>query len=291
MAKSDYLTQDLKPIIDKIDWDKVYNELVLSQGAKPTEELWRETTNLLLLALEMWIRRDLQEFENVTVEQKYKNGKVIIDLEATCKGTLAPFERYKGEKVLLDWKTTFDIVDSEKWRNKCLGSWQWKTYAAERNSAKIFIYRGISRSLWEPKTSGGVVTEYSRTKEILIEIPPDIDKSVKLQYTGVTAQLNALKNFPIWPTNPSPDTCWAWSTPCPELSDCTNYSMLEHPLTYEEELSYSSMSRFMMCPERFRKQALRKLSIIETDPDSSDFTVVGTMFHAGIAEIYRQLWN
>ena len=109
---TDYLKTPLDSLLETIDFTKIYDELYKIPGAVTSGELWAETHELILLALETWLARDVQEFTNVKIETPYNEGKIIIDLEADCRGTIAPFKKYNNCKILLDWKTTQSPSDT-----------------------------------------------------------------------------------------------------------------------------------------------------------------------------------
>lgn len=287
---TDYLKTPLDSLLETIDFTKIYDELYKIPGAVTSGELWAETHELILLALETWLARDVQEFTNVKIETPYNEGKIIIDLEADCRGTIAPFKKYNNCKILLDWKTTQSPVDTDSWKNKCVMSWQWKKYA-ETRPATLFIYRGISRSVYEPRKSKDETRNHERTREVIIEIPQNIAPAVQNQFGSVKAQMDALKPFVIWPQNT--DSCWDFSVRCPEYDGCMSYGNPPKTLEYNKPLSYSSMQLFLRCPEKFRMRELRRSGAVELedDPNDTDATVVGTMFHAAMAEIYRQIFG
>jgi hypothetical protein len=287
---TDYLKKDLESILSPLDLDSVYNSMrgdLDIDKSKKYQELFDEANELMLLALETWIARDLQEFYDVKIETPYNDGKVVIDLEAKLRGTLAPFREFTDGSVVIDWKTTMSIVDGDTWKNKVFRSWQWKKYALTRPEAKLFIYRGVSRNKYEPRSNNN----YSRVKEVIIQIPGNLETAVEYQFEGVKAQIKALEKAEVWPQNTT--SCWDFGVLCQEYNNCMSFSSPRAPIVYDKELSYSSMQLFLRCPEKFRLRELRKSGSTELtdDPEDTDNTIVGRMFHAGIAEVYKQLFH
>lgn len=282
----DYMKTPVEDILGLIDEKPILEELY-DRAKNLQPQLKVEILELLYLGLKVWLPRDFQEFSSIDTEKSYQNGKIIVDLIGTNTGSCAPFSRFKGSKTLCDWKTTFQPVHGDKFKNKCVGSWQWKKYAAAIPDAKLFSYRGISRVTLDP--IGWDNKPAPRTSEVIIEIPPDIDKAVEIQDNSIKAQMNALQPFPIWPMNP--DSCWDFGVPCREYDACKNYNIIDGTIDIPEYISYSSMSTFLRCPERFRMKELRKQQQLEDDTDPGDQTVVGVMFHWAISEYYKEIWR
>jgi len=282
---SQYLKTNFEDLIKEIDEEKILQTLSQNHPTTPPK-LWAEALELIFLTLSTWLPRDVQEFESIEIEKSYKNGKIFIDLIGKNRGTLKPFSDHKGLKTLVDWKTTFQPVDGEKFKNKCVSSWQWKTYGAVVKDAKFFSYRGICRTTFDPLNSG---EPRPRVREVLIPIPPDIDKAVEIQYNGIHKQLESLKLLPIWPMNT--ESCWDFGVPCPELEACKNYTLHDQLIEVGGDLSYSSMMTFLRCPERYRMKEVRKQGFLEDDLESTDSTLVGTLVHEGLAEYYKAVWS
>ena len=58
-----------------------------------------------------------------------------------------------------------------------------------------------------------------------------------------------------------------------------------------KELSYTKMKLFMLCPERYRRTVLGISTTEDPIEKDSDATAFGSVFHAGIAELYRQAFK
>jgi hypothetical protein len=62
-------------------------------------------------------------------------------------------------------------------------------------------------------------------------------------------------------------------------------------------MSYSTINRFMLCPERLRREKLAYLEAKELElegeiePDASDATRFGNAVHRGMESIYRQAYD
>jgi len=296
MSKSSYLTADLDYILKDCDLDKVRHTIEATPGyAELPFPDQQEVSELCWLAAESFLARDLQEFSQIRVEEKAGNGRAIIDLQGLISGTLAPYTEHVGHWDIIDWKTTSMPVDTDQWRRKCLDSWQWKFYGALRPEAKFFTYRGISRER-AIRTEGEGWGEAQRVREVRLELNDGLPYEVAMQKAGVLGSYNALikltagGEIPVWPRN-TKTGCYAYGIKCPFKNDCDTNSMPLGGLGLEplDDISYSRMENFMLCPERARRTKLAELEDLERR--ESDATTVGVAFHAGIAELYIQAFG
>lgn len=292
MSRSAYLTADLETLLRGVDFDKVNTAISETPGFTeldgPDQD---EVLELTWLGTETWLARDLQEFESVEVEIPLAGGRSRLDLVGRLTGSMAPFDKYPpGSKMIVDWKTTGQAVDTDAWRDRCVDSWQWKIYGSLIPQAVLFNYRGLSRERGTWRGRGDDAVPARRTREILLELNSGLATEVAIQKAGVIGQYNMLIDLelPVWPRNTG--SCWAYNQKCPYKDDCDTNSMPQGgALDKRDDMSYSRMGVLLLCPERARRNALREAEdIIEKDADS---TVIGTAVHNGLAAIWEEAFK
>lgn len=278
--------KDRKPLTyftNQINFDKVREEIENSPLAQKhfTLDNFRTVREGVFAACEKWLVRDAYEFTIDKVEEttlylpkeleEFPGAKAIIDVQGTLKGTQAPFKDYVGSVYALDWKTTSGSLSSD-WRGRYIDSWQWQLYS-EIIGASIFIYRGYS---WSQRD----------TKEIIIKVPPYNREEVIEYLKGVLLQRKALVDagLDVWP-RAKPKSCNAFGRECDFYSDCSAYSM-PRGARDQRILSYSRIEEFLLCPERARRGELIEIEGIEVYHWEAE---MGSAFHRGMAEVYRQL--
>lgn len=238
----------------------------------------------LWAAMEKWLARDIYEFSNIKTEGEFSftlggpSGiRGYIDLSGELRGTCAPFSNFCNETFVLDWKTK-ETTLTQDWRQKQIDSWQWPLYAAH-TGASIAIYRGVS---WAG--NGSLDTDF--LKEIIIQVPATNEEEVKEHYGAITSEREHLISIgaTVWPRN-KPFACNAFGRECPYYGDCYEYSMVRG-VPNSKVLSYSSASDFMLCQERSRRHTLDEENRIE---ERSWATEMGSAFHRGVEELYRQV--
>ena len=292
MSRSAYLTADLEDILKDVDMDAVSRAIEETPGFDALGiEDQDECRELVWLAAESWLARDLQEFESVEFEIPLAGGRSRLDMVAVLRGSMAPFDKYAGSKIIVDWKTTALAVDTDSWKQKCEDSWQWKIYGSLLPDAALFNYRGLSRErgVWRGRSDEAVPAR--RVRDILLELNPQLATEVALQKQGIIGAYNLWieTGLPVWPRNTN--SCWAFNQRCPYKSDCDANTM---PLGIvgldkRDDMSYSRMGNVLLCPERARRNALAEAQDI-TEKDS-DATVLGTAFHEGAAKLWEEAFR
>lgn len=292
MSRSAYLTANLEDILKDVDMDAVSGAIEETPGfADLGVEDQDECRELVWLAAESWLARDLQEFESVEFEIPLAGGRSRLDMVAVLRGSMAPFDKYAGSKIIVDWKTTALAVDTDSWKQKCEDSWQWKIYGSLLPEAALFNYRGLSRErgVWRGRSDDA--TPARRVRDVLLELNPGLATEVALQKQGIIGAYNLWieTGLPVWPRDTG--SCWAFNQRCPYKTECDTNTM---PLGIEgldkrDDMSYSRMNVVMLCPERARRNALYEVQDI-TEKDS-DATVLGQAFHAGVAKLWEEAFR
>ncbi len=290
VVKTNYLNSDLNDLTSGVDWSAVHGAIEATRGFDTLPEYERiEVKELLWLAAEAWLARDLQEFEEIKVETPMREGKSVIDLLGKLRGTMKPYSDFAGEWVVVDWKTTMSAVDTDDWRNRCLDSWQWKIYLSLDPAFKIFNYRGISRSRGIMRGRGEEAVPASRVREVHIQGNSGLPVEVEAQKSGCIAMYKSLiaSNLPVWPRNTK--SCYAFGQRCPYKRDCDGNTMPLGIVDVDnfEDMSHSRMDALLLCPERLRRAKHQSVSI----GDDSDATIVGTAFHAGAAKLWEEAFR
>lgn len=266
----------------KIDWVPV-KAAVETAGRKLMKWDLDDAVDLVRLAVDKWLDEDVQLLHHPAFEASFRQEVVP---GVIVKGILDVFAERGGGSLLggrdshvvpcvIDWKTrqTAD-VDSD-WARDLKDSAQWRIYAwASR--APIFIYRGISR-------------RSRKAREVVIEVEPGNDAWVSNYLRGVATQHTALVTaaLPVWP-QVKPRSCRAFGRDCEYKQDCRagGAALKPDPLLGSRDLSYTSIERFHLCPERYRRHALAPEGEYE-----SDDSLFGQTFHVGVAEAWRQAFR
>ena len=268
-------------ILRAIDLDKVEAAIFAPkcEGGPIPEYTLDEVRNIkemLLLAGERWLPRDLVELEDIRVEEYVTapnlGMKAFMDVTGTLRGLHKPFDDYPGCRMIIDWKTRDGELD-QRWKDRLVASWQWRIYGS-LSQAVLFNYRGISRRC--------DFTDYP-CKDVLLVIPESNDLEVEEYVRGKTAERNALiqLGLDVWPRH-MPDACGMYGRECPFKGDCEAYSMPRYLPFETKVMSYTAYHNFCICPEKARR--LERLP----EADSGDEANVGSGFHAAMAELYLQ---
>lgn len=292
MSRSSYLSINLEDILKDVDLDLVSAAIESTPGFADLEIGDQdECRELVWLAAESWLARDLQEFESVEFELPLAGGRSRLDMVAVLKGSMAPFDKYAGAKIIVDWKTTALMVDTDNWKQKCEDSWQWKIYGSLLPEAKLFNYRGLSRErgVWRGRMEEAMPAR--RVRDILLELNPQLPAEVAIQKQGIIGAYNlwVSTGLPVWPRNTN--SCFAFNQTCAFKRDCDTNTM---PLGItgidkRDDMSYSRMSTVLLCPERARRNALLEAEDI-TERDS-DAMVIGQSFHNGVAKLWEEVFK
>lgn len=264
-------------ILQDIDFDRVAN--IISSVKNLKDYNFREAKELVVLAAETWLPRDLMEFELEadSFEQKYEEDgkKGYIDLRGKLKGYCTGFSKYKGHDFSLDWKTLSKNPDTD-WKNRLVDSFQWRMYDLFK-PASIFIYRGVSRN--------------GTTREVPIVVPENAKTEAAVQIYGCTSQIQSYidTGLNVWPKN-MPFACHAYARECPRYNECSTYTMPLQAIKELPTVSYSLTKQLLLCPERARRDILDKQAEVARD-DETDESLLGQAFHLGVAELWRQAFN
>ena len=101
------------------------------------------------------------------VDLPYQTQPIIgyVDVAARVKEdcNVKPFDGYRGQKVIIDWKTRDGELDT-RWKNRLVDSWQHRIYAMAYD-ARLAIYRGGNRE--------------EETREVIIELPETNTEEVR----------------------------------------------------------------------------------------------------------------
>jgi len=260
-------------VIAAIDWSKVEQAVLTNPDGSEAQLLsydYEDVKAMIFAAAEKWLGRDLAQLTNVQTEQEFRSTNLcrypvrgFIDLNGIYAGG-----ELRGKRLVADWKTSEGELDIN-WQNRLFGSFQWPLYARELN-ADFFSYRGISRKC--------------KTREVFIEVPRFAITQVERQFRLVGEQIHATATEPVWSMK-KPSSCGAYNSVCQFLNECQTDTMPQYGLVEEEiSLSYSGMDRFQLCPEKFRRVA-------KTTDEGTDSTRLGSAFHRGIEEVYRQSFD
>jgi hypothetical protein len=287
MAKPKVTFPDPQELLATMDLDAVANA-IWYEGMKDYD--FQDAKECVWNAATKWLHRDVVEFNVTDVEVRREaeiaghKVKGFIDIRGTLNGKINALSKWAGKSFVLDWKTSKNKLSTD-WKNRLLDSLQWRLYCLlEEEWPGLIFYRGIGRQ-------GDV-------REIIIEPPqpeyliPQIESDIGpvgdfIKKLGKTAE--------IWPRN-MPHACKAFGVECGFYSECEDGDM-PPALVPIENLSYSTINRYMLCPERLRREKLayqlaKELEIEgEVEPDASDATRFGNAVHRGLENLYKQAYD
>lgn len=258
-------------------------EMLKIDAGRLDELTFKQATSIIYeVALNRWLLEDLDNWEYIDEPElsfEYLGTKGIIDLTGVIKSDPPDnaYKPYAGQRFIVDWKTSSTSVLSDNWKFDYLNSWQWRIYSAAKD-AKLFIYRGMTR---------GELDITRAVKTIQIAVPDDVSLQVEEHMRLTRLQLNALTPEPVWPRN-WPGPCRKWSG-CPFYSDCFSNQRPEKLITIPELISYSKLSAFAECPEKYRRLVSQPDDLRELDANEN--TIFGNVVHAGLAKIYKEMFH
>lgn len=282
-------------VSEQIDWEAVG---AAHRSVKLPEHDYKALALMTSRAAARWVPGDLGKIGDVeqrflvTVPEHedqqvthYCRATKDLEVELQCSGvsmfkgfvdlTLDDPAENANEDVLtvVDWKTTSDV--GPQWRERLQHSWQAKLYCWA-HSAQRFVFRGVERN--------------GRTAEVVIEWPIynefgrlafcDADAENHVRQAFATRAAQSRSNH--W-TMHTPWACRAYGRQCEHYGHCTNNTAPRGPGP-TGPLSYSSIETLLLCPERYRLDAL-----LVQESSEDDRTALGSAFHQGMAELYGQL--
>lgn len=264
---------------ERVDLEKVLEQISAAEGRalSPLEE--KDARECVWVAAERWVPRDLESMRITGVEEEYEcpvEGHQMpfhgfVDVCGILNGKKDPFTQFKGQTMVVDWKTKETALDA-RWKGDMKMSWQWRLYAY-LTGAKVFCYRGVSRN----------VKGVEKTNELILAVPETNDEECRnyLECTFGARALYVEEGRTVWPQR-MPYSCSAFGRKCSYEEDCWGNSMPK-VVPPPRQMSYSSIGDFWLCPERHRRKSL------EEGREETDATIFGLAVHRGLAEIYRQL--
>jgi hypothetical protein len=272
----------LNDIWSSLDLDRIYNAIVTNDANERslTDFQVKDVKSMLLTATERWLLRDLSEFYDVKLEKLTEIPFVEMDplnppvTFPRAKGYVdIVTHRYKKDvpqRIIIDWKTTSRKTLDAEWKDRLAQSWQGRFYLFSETADEMH-FRGVKYD--------GV------TAEVILPWRSSYEWEVPLQLEGIWAQIQALKPFPVYPRS-MPKACGAFGRECPRLMDC-KLGTMPQGVPRHRDLSYSTVEKFLLCPERFRRDNLEE----DGKEGGSEESSTGSGFHRGIAEIYRQVFK
>jgi hypothetical protein len=189
---------------------------------------------------------------------------------------------YIGLTYLFDWKTASALDGS--WQAALADSWQWRIYCAVYG-ADNFAYRGIDKSVLEPRTPG---KPYDWTRAPLKQVSFTADGGLRAEVINYLATNMAMRDtlaarFPFgrWPRR-MPDACWQYRQRCAFWDNCRDAAKDVTDVFMPKPLSHSGITKFLNCPESYR------LATVTGHRGGSTATELGKALHRGMAAVYEQ---
>lgn len=257
-----------RDLLAERDLDRVADE-IRKDNCLPDWDL-EAVAEMVWVACERWLVRDTEWMILHGIEQRFE-----VDGESGVADMYGVFsqeapETLRGKTFVRDWKTSSGDLDN-RWVNRHKNSWQWRIYLNKLN-ADVMLYSGINRR--------------GETREHYIHRPETLTEEVRQQLLGldVTKEAYIESGLQIFPLA-QPQACMAYGRDCEFRTDCSNWTM-PRGIPGKWNWSPTSIDLFMLCPERWRRTNL--LNASQETRQEAEF---GKAFHAGIAEIYRQVWQ
>lgn len=264
-----------------IDWQKVVDSMA-EYGLSDMED--RQVRGIIFNAYEAFAEIDVGSVAVEGIEQKLTkeaDGTPVYGyLDLVVRVGNRPKHPYwkgmAGMRVVIDWKTI--RFPFKGWSDSYASSWQGKIYCwlsgAEAVIYRACLYDGTIRSIVSPAAD---------------------PKSVEEHISRVGAMVRSLRESgqdKRWPRVLSYRACRAYGHPCPFLQICREQVPCpDFPDNHEwPPLSYSSMDRFLLCPERYRLTAIHS-SLDPEFEDNTTSTRIGSAVHAGLACVWKQLFD
>lgn len=222
--------------------------------------------DMVWLVMNRVVPDDLEKYQVLGVEKKAVAHGItgVADLI---------LEDSQGRRIIVDWKTRVKGF-SREWYERIPHSIQWQLYCYLFD-ADLFYYRAVSP------------TSFNQVK---LEPPEGYQEKIQLLLRQTDAMMEALRSGKTpWPRR-MPDACFNWGSRCPYWDQCTGnqeVSGYPHP---ELPYSYTSLSTFYLCPEKYRLTYLECQDPLELDvlEEESFYTRIGKAFHQAMALVYTE---
>ncbi len=279
------MTYDL--LLDALDTDKIVEAVKTVELKQPDYE---DAMSMVLKAIKKWGPDDYLNLSIEAIEERSalelpstggylphiaisseqastlgaRSVKMFVDLVGTRRGL--------GDKLVrevIDWKTTGSISTDQQDRLRY--SWQGKLYGTTYGCQRI-TFRSIQRDC--------------RVAELKLDWPGIAygEHDVVEHYRQALAMRELMKDEGRWLQH-NPSACKAFGRDCPYKSICLVNNQAPVKLIELRPFSYSGAETFLLCPERYRLD-----TVLEGD-SSSESTDLGSAFHQGVAEAWRQIKN
>lgn len=263
-----------------LDWAPV--SAAIQAHCLPEDEQLVKTC--LSAALSSWLADDRVELAIDGIEElrTWPRMKGYLDIRGRFTGEPSPsrgpetakkLRALAGKRVICDWKTAWGPLD-DKWKKRYTRDWQWRLYGLLAD-ADYFWFRGISAVPFaEAETLNHIL-------EINDEVKRDAEKFLKQNF-ALRDTLIDIGESPwpkFWP-------CKSQSFTCPYLDDCSNLVEIPGNLSKDKIMSYSRWREFAACPEMHRRRG-----IADDEAEGERVTQFGIAVHAGLAEVYKQVFQ
>jgi hypothetical protein len=274
---------DLDVILEPVDLERVATEMGVDSNLAEHEFL--DAKKLVLKACATWLPRDVVEFEVTGIEETVETPwgdpcasvyKGIFDLTGKFKGMFNATKKVKGEKFILDWKTAGRNLDTT-WKDRLVDSWQWRMYHMLKPSG-VFIYRGINRA--------------GDTREVIMNLGDRREEIIRSTEKQLHHDIKILDNYfdkkaDVWSKH-MPWSCRGMYE-CPHVDDCLDDVQPRGCPEKFPNISYSLINGLHNCPEKLRRDLIRKERGLEEKPGPG--LRFGAAVHRGLAEIYSQVFG
>ena len=271
-------------LLDALDFDKVI-QAMRDTGIKQCDQ--EDACVMVLRALKRWGPNDFLGLDISGIEERFSvqflgpnAGIRSISTDVTSEEALGQGEHsLKGFvdlvgtrnakdgplRTVIDWKTTGSISAEQQQRLR--DSWQGRLYALAYGAQRI-EYRTVNRE--------------GRCIELVLPWPGEYEERDVVQHYGYALGLRDLfSGGPVWMRH-APYACKAYGRDCP-YRDLCSHNQAPRKAPEARPLSYSSCETLLLCPERYRLDSVLKLD------DNKEDTALGTAFHAGVAQAWRQI--
>jgi hypothetical protein len=267
----------------ELDWSKVSD--VLAAAKLPNNIDGRSMRRCVVDAVDKWFASDATNYRILSLEEDRTipmggdaSFKYRIDMVLEARRDVPKLKIKEGDKIIVDYKTSsLDLSGS-------YGKSRFREIYGQENKqpayykycypeARWFWFRGVSK-----QHGGGTCDLLIHLKDTAL-LPDDFHAT-----HAIREALRPVDGF--WYRNF--ENCNAYGYQCPHYTNCRiNNIPATGDIKIPSHMSYSQITSFWACPERYKRD---RLIGVEGIVDSGEAGLFGKVFHDCIHAIYSQLY-
>lgn len=262
--------------LGEIDWVRVGAAMREVRG-NLSDDAMEEVSGFVVSVAETYLEKDLDGAEELRVEYMLSR-----DVNGWHEHGMVDLAIRRGERWhLYDWKRfgskSFEPRDGQ--RLELDPAWvfystYWPGAVSWPGIISGFTYRNVA-------------VQMGKIIEVSLKLSPEVVTRFKEKLQWMKRNVNWILPYPVWPQNG--DACFAFGRECEHVATCGTETF---PII--KRISPSVLKTFMLCPQRARYALDARREIGDTGEPAAianDAAQWGTVFHAGIGDVYRQAWE